>query len=113
MGGHSSLFTLIYTLQSVFGTDVGGLEHLGYFGVDLRGEVFFLHLTLVAAALLADADQTFRLLLLAYNKHVGDTAQLVVADLAANLLIAAVNTGTDALLSEVVLDVLGVVVELL
>ena len=54
---HSSLLSIHF--KSVFGTDVGGLEHLGYFGVDLRGEVFFLHLALVAAALLADADQTF------------------------------------------------------
>ena len=54
---HSSLLSIHF--KSVFGTDVGGLEHLSYFGVDLRGEVFFLHLTLVAAALLADTDQTF------------------------------------------------------
>ena len=107
---HYSLFTLYFLL---FRTDVGGLEHFGDLGVDLCGEVLLLHLTLVTTTLLADADQTFSLLLLTNKKHVRNAAQLVVTNLAANLLVAVVNAGTDALLSEVVLDVLGIIVELL
>ena len=62
------------------------MNHIINFGFDFLTEVLNLQATLVDTTLLAHGNCTLGLLLLTYDKHVGDVLHLVVADLTGNLL---------------------------
>ena len=76
---------------------------LHFVGVDLVAdqighivaERFEGHLSLVAFALRTNRYQSFGFLLFADDQQVGDTLELVVADLAADLLVAVVYLRAD------------------
>ncbi len=66
--------------------------------VDNHGsEVVDGHRAAITCTLLADADHTLGLLLLAHDEHVRSLLHLVVADLAADLLVAVIDISADFL----------------
>ena len=104
---------LNYSFSSVLRTDIRSFQHICNLSVQFTGEVFLLHLTLIATSLLAYTNQTFGLFFFSYYKHIRNTLQFVVANLSSYLLIAAIHTGTDTLLTKIVLHLICIVVKLL
>ena len=62
---------------------------------------------------LTEAYSTLFLLFFAYDEHVGDVLEFGVANLAANLLAAVVDCGTDTYCIEISLELLGILLILL
>ena len=71
------------------------------------------HRALVAIALRTNRYGTLGSLLLAYDKEVRDTLQLVVTNLTANLLVAVIDLRTNIVLIKVCNNLLGILVVLL
>ena len=68
---------------------------------------------MLATTLLTHRDESFCLLLLTHDDHIWNALQLVITNLAANLLVAVVERCTHALLLKVGSDLLSIVVVLL
>ena len=89
------------------------LGHLCHLSIDLIDELLDGHDGLFAAALLTHGHSTVGSFFLADNHHVGNALQLIVANLAAEFLVAQVDGSTDALHVELLGNLLGIVVVLL
>ena len=88
-------------------------RHFLYLGIDVADEVGYRHDGLLATALRTHGDGAVGSFLLADDDHVGDALQLVVANLAAEFLVAQVDGGTHPTLLELLGYLAGVVVVLL
>ena len=80
---------------------------------DSLNELLLGHSGLLATTLLTHSNETLSSLLLANDNHIRDTAQLVITNLTANLLVTVVNDCSYAGVVEVSLKLLGIVVILL
>ena len=76
------------------------LQLLCNLGVDALSKLFHAHGSLLATTLLTHRDKTLGSLFLANYNHVRNTLELVVANLAADLLVAVVDECTYASLVE-------------
>ena len=93
-----------------------GLEifrHLSNLGIDVVDELLDGHDGLLAPTLWTDGNGAIGSFLLAYDNHVGDTLELVVANLTTELLVAKIDGGTNASGSKLLANLLGIVVVLL
>lgn len=86
------------------------LRLLSHLGIHLVDELLDGHGSLFATTLLTHRDEALGSFLLAYDDHVGDALQLVVANLTAELLVAVVDIGAHALLGELAEYALCVVI---
>ena len=89
------------------------LQLLCNLGIDALSELFHAHGSLFATTLLTHRYQALGTLLLTNDNHVRNTLQLVVANLAANLLVTVFIQGTNSLVVELLTYLLSIVVELL
>ena len=89
------------------------LQLLCNLGIDALSKLFHAHGSLLATTLLTHGNEALGTLLLTYDDHVRYSLQLVVANLAANLLVTIIYQGTYTLLVEVLTNLLSIIVELL
>ena len=108
--------TLTITILSPLTSHHSPLEILRHFcnaGIHLIDELLDGHDALLTTALRTNGHSTVSLLLLTDNHHIGDTLQLVVADLTTQLLVAQVDRGTNATHIKLLGHLLSVVIILL
>lgn len=92
----------IYILFLLF----SGLQLLCNLGIDALSELFHAHGSLFATTLLTHRYQALGTLLLTNDNHVRNTLQLVVTNLAANLLVTVIN---ESMIAGLILDIAFVV----